>query len=114
MTLDIQEMKQKLEESRARLEEELAAHGKKSDTTEDWSGVSESTGESADPNTVADEIEELGTNTAIVEALEIQLRDVNDALDKITGGTYGICEETGEKIPDERLQANPAARTKIT
>lgn len=42
---------------------------------------------------------------------EEQLQDIEVALDKIDQGTYGIDEETGEKIPQERLEALPTART---
>jgi len=34
-----------------------------------------------------------------------------DALEKIKLGTYGICEICGNHIEEERLQANPSART---
>jgi len=32
-------------------------------------------------------------------------------LDAVTAGTYGICEVSGEQIPEERLLANPSATT---
>jgi len=34
-------------------------------------------------------------------------------LKKIEDGTYGICEVGGEEIPEDRLDANPSARTCI-
>ncbi|MDR1366918.1 MAG: TraR/DksA C4-type zinc finger protein [Puniceicoccales bacterium] len=37
-------------------------------------------------------------------------REVHDAVDRIRKGTYGICEITGEKIADERLNAVPFTR----
>lgn len=39
-----------------------------------------------------------------------RLGEINDALDKIDEGTYGLCEECGAKIPKRRLQSMPAAR----
>lgn len=39
------------------------------------------------------------------------LRDVNRALLKMSIGLYGICEETGTKIPLEKLKIIPTART---
>ena len=51
------------------------------------------------------------TNTAITSNLEMTLADVNLALGKIEEGKYGLCEETGEWISEERLKAYPAART---
>lgn len=44
---------------------------------------------------------------------EEELNDVEAALQKIEDGTYGIDERTGEKIPMERLEALPTARTAI-
>jgi DnaK suppressor protein len=46
---------------------------------------------------------------------ELRIRDrerrliskIKDALDRIEGGVYGICEECGENISDERLKARP-------
>ena len=40
-----------------------------------------------------------------------ELADIYAALARFKEGTYGIDEETGEKIPLERLQALPTART---
>jgi DnaK suppressor protein len=42
------------------------------------------------------------------------LKDIDSALDKISKGTYGICEECEEKINEKRLEANPVARYCIT
>lgn len=38
------------------------------------------------------------------------LYEINEALKRIDNGTYGICEGTGEKIMEERLEAMPFAR----
>lgn len=65
----------------------------------------------ADRNEVADEIEEFGNNTAIANDLEIRLREVRLALSKIENGGYGICEISNTEIEEDRLDANPAART---
>jgi DnaK suppressor protein len=35
--------------------------------------------------------------------------EIDRALDKIENGTYGLCEQCGEPIPDARLQALPQA-----
>ena len=42
------------------------------------------------------------------------LKDIDSSLDKISKGTYGICEECEEKISEKRLEANPVARYCIT
>ena len=38
------------------------------------------------------------------------LYEINEAIKRIDNGTYGICEGTGEKIMEERLEAMPFAR----
>jgi len=42
------------------------------------------------------------------------LKDIDNSLDKLSKGTYGICEECEEKISEKRLEANPVARYCIT
>ena len=65
----------------------------------------------ADPNEAADKMEEYGENRAINDTLEIRYNAVKRALKKIEDGTYGVCEISGEKIEEDRLEANPSART---
>jgi DnaK suppressor protein len=48
------------------------------------------------------------------ERVEYRLREVERALGRIAQGTYGTCEETGEKIDPGRLEAYPAARLSLT
>lgn len=105
--------KQKLLEEKVRLEKELATIGQiNPDNPEDWEAIPTDPGSrESDPNDRADAIEDFETNTGILKQLEIQLDDVKDALVKIEKGTYGICEVSGEKIEEGRLNANPAART---
>jgi len=38
------------------------------------------------------------------------LHEIDDALQRIEQGTYGICEGTGKPIPKARLKAQPWAR----
>jgi len=38
------------------------------------------------------------------------IREIDDALERIEQGTYGICEGTGKPIPKVRLKAKPWAR----
>lgn len=48
-------------------------------------------------------------DATIGEQSEGRLEDVKRALQKIDEGTYGICEDTGEEIPEGRLKAIPEA-----
>lgn len=110
----LDELRGALEAEKDSLEEELASHGRIQSETGDWQGSSAGfEGQEADPLDVADQIEELATNTPLVEELERRHKDVEDALERMDTGTYGLCEECGENIPVDRLEANPAARACI-
>jgi DnaK suppressor protein len=39
-----------------------------------------------------------------------QVKEIEDALERIKHGDYGICEDCGETIPEQRLRLFPAAR----
>ena len=112
--VELEELRGALEAEKDSLEEELASHGRVQGETGDWQGASMGyEGEEADPLDVGDQIEELATNVPLVEELEGRHKDVEEALERMDNGTYGVCEECGEEIPVDRLEANPAARTCI-
>lgn len=67
----------------------------------------------AEPNEAADKIEELDERGEEVTTLSARLADVRRALQSFDEGAYGVCEVCGKKIEEERLEANPAARTCI-
>lgn len=46
----------------------------------------------------------------LAAALRRQLDDIEIALSRLDDGTYGTCEQCGAEIPEERLEAFPAAR----
>jgi len=46
----------------------------------------------------------------LVRSLRDTLRDVEQALERMDAGSYGLCERCGQPIGDERLEALPAAR----
>lgn len=49
-------------------------------------------------------------DASVLEDLDRQLGEIDAAFQRLDDGTYGICEETGEQIPDERLEERPATR----
>ncbi len=111
--IDIAEAKSWLEEEKGLLENELASVGKRNPSNpSDWMPTSGSVvGDTAEESEMADEMEELGTNAAILNDLEIRYHAVLRALSKIEAGTYGMCEISDHPIEDDRLRANFAART---
>jgi RNA polymerase-binding transcription factor DksA len=115
-TIDTGYFKKKLEAELKTLEAELLSVGHKNPSNpKDWEP---SSGEvdinASDAADIADNIESYESNTAILKPLEKQYNDVKLALEKISKGTYGICEIAGEPIEKQRLEANPAARTCVS
>jgi len=103
------QLKEKLQGEKARLEADLAVFAKKTGGNGDYETQIEEIGTDMEDNTT--EVEGYIDNLGLEVNLEAQLRDVNDALEKMEKGTYGICEKTGEQISTDRLMAYPAART---
>lgn len=112
--IDINFFKEKLEEELFLVEEELKKVGRKNpDNRLDWEATPPGNFETdnADESETADKIEEYEENTAVLKELEARYNDVKNALTKIGEGKYGSCEVCQAPIEEERLIANPAART---
>lgn len=43
----------------------------------------------------------------LLESERVMLREINEALERIADGTYGMCLGTGKSIPKPRLRARP-------
>jgi RNA polymerase-binding transcription factor DksA len=103
---------QKLEEEKALLETQLATVARRNPSNPaDWEPVPQETEVEADPNDRADVMEHYAENAAITDDLEKRYNDVLAALERIASGTYGTCEISGDPIEEDRLTADPAART---
>jgi len=50
------------------------------------------------------------TLLSLNENERIRLQEVDESLDRIENGTYGICEECGEPIGLKRLEVRPVAK----
>jgi DnaK suppressor protein len=48
---------------------------------------------------------------SLIERTRRHLSELDDALARVGDGTYGVCETCGSNVGDERLAAQPAART---
>lgn len=105
------ELKTRLEEERMKLEKELGKFARSTGTPGSFETKFDVIGTDKDDN--ATEVEEYTDNLALENSLEAQLKDTDDALERMEKGTYGICENCNEEIDIERLKAYPAARTCI-
>jgi DnaK suppressor protein len=105
----IDEQKLALEKEKKELTESLQSFATKDKNLEgDWDTKYKDMGNDWDSN--SQEVTEYATKIPVEHGLELRLVDMNSALEKISKGSYGICEKCGEPIDEERLKANPAAR----
>ncbi|GAA1161344.1 TraR/DksA C4-type zinc finger protein [Kribbella jejuensis] len=51
---------------------------------------------------------------ALVQQVQEQLAEIEAAFERLSVGSYGVCEHCAQPISSARLQARPAARTCIT
>jgi len=90
-----------LEARRTRLTRELSAL-----TEPPEAGVNLSFGKRVGDGT-SEAVERIAS-TAQARSLATTLAQIDRALVKIDEGTYGICDDCGTPIPEERLDAKPA------
>lgn len=80
---------------------------------EEWGEDQITSDEELETGESVNESDEDMKNKALSDRLESRLKEVDEALKMIEGGTYGICEVCQKEIPIDRLKANPAAKTDI-
>jgi RNA polymerase-binding transcription factor DksA len=110
---EITQIKALLESEQKKLNEELGgiAHKGVGDTWEPVPPPQDTI--TADPNDVADRLEDFDERLSTEHELAARLTQVTKALARIEEGNYGLCEVSGKPIPLERLRANPAATTLV-
>jgi len=110
-----EEIKNKLEKQKRDIEKQLARFATKDGKLKgDWDTRfprfnGEETGH-ASLEQAADEVEEYTTLLPIEHSLELRLKNINSALEKISKGKYGVCETCGSKIEAARLKAYPEVK----
>jgi RNA polymerase-binding transcription factor DksA len=107
----IDELKERLDTEKKSLEKELESFAKKDDSPKgDWD-TKYPNRENGNMEEEADEVQEYGNMLPVEYSLELKLKNINSALEKIGKGGYGICEKCGKEIDEKRLQACPEAKT---
>ncbi len=107
---EMKKFKEDLIEERGRITRDL--NGLQNDTLSSSSGNVQSHG-AGYANHVADAADEDYTrsfNLSLASNKQEILKEIDEALDKIEAGTYGLCENCGGKIPLKRLRAKHSAR----
>ena len=86
---------------------------KETDTAGQADRVAEVESEAEDNADAALALTEEGEDDAIAESMRDRLEAIERALHRLDDGTYGRSVRSGEPIPDERLEADPAAELTI-
>ena len=106
----VEKIKKDLSDRKKQIEDELSDIVRK-DNKDELKTKFPEYGDKIDEN--AKEIDEYSTNLATEKVLENTLRDINNALNRIAKGTYGICKYCKKEIGEKRLLARPVASTCI-
>ncbi len=104
-------LKNKLENQKDSLTKELSSFATEDKNLKNNWDTKYPNRENGDMEEEADEVQEYDNLVSVEHNLELRLKDVDSALEKIKNGTYGTCEKCGNEIDDDRLQAFPEART---
>lgn len=105
--MDDQRAKELLKAERERVEELLAAGT--------GSALEEQSDDSEPPDSSdsGDELAREGVADAVQESLRERLAALDRADERLAAGTYGVSVQSGETIPDGRLEADPTAELTV-
>jgi DnaK suppressor protein len=107
MRMELERARSLLNAERAQVQQLLADLG--SARAEDHEAERD-TGDAADP---AQPLAEQGVDDAVAVGLRDRLARLDRALRRVDDGTYGRSVRSGAVIPDERLEADPAAELTV-
>ncbi|HZB97150.1 MAG TPA: TraR/DksA C4-type zinc finger protein [Candidatus Sulfotelmatobacter sp.] len=105
--MDLEHARQLLAAERTRLEQVKQAAGRLS-TPGELRG--EAAGTAMLPAEAANETIEREVDLNVMQQVDREINEVEDALRRIEEGSYGLCERCGAPIGDGRLEVMPAAR----
>lgn len=107
----LKKLEESLEKGKAQLEQELESFATKDATIENNWDAKHVNREDTDMEEKADQVQEYDNLLSLEHTLELKLKDVNAALEKIKKGEdFGICEKCKKEIEEKRLMACPEAR----
>ena len=110
--LDKKKIKEKLEEERDDLLEQMKDMGKLNKETGEWEATPEELEfPESDENDKADRFEDFEARSSMMRTLEARLNDILKALKGLNKESFGKCEICKKDIELARLEVNPAART---
>ena len=103
--------RQKLLELRDELMD--AMHGIQSETLANGPEGSEASGSGMHQGDAGSDAYDRDFALNLLSKEQDALREIEEALERMSWGTYGICELSGKKIPQARLEAIPFARLTV-
>ena len=106
----IEDFKKKLENQKEAITKELNSFAVEDKSLKNNWDVKYPNREGGNMEEEADEVQEYDNLLSLENNLELRLKDINSALEKIKNNQYGICEKCDSKIDEKRLQACPEAR----
>jgi DnaK suppressor protein len=98
--VDPERARELLADERRRIEEAIARRRRQDDSEEN---------DYLDPGNLAADLYQDELDEGLTEDLRASLAAVERAEQRLAAGTYGLSIESGEPIPDERLEALPTA-----
>ncbi len=102
-------VEQRLKDREQALREELSTFTSESPKRNgDFETKFESTGESLED--AATDTEQYIDDLTAEHHLELRLKEIAQAFERLKKGTYGMCEKCGKAIPEKRLEILPEAR----
>jgi DnaK suppressor protein len=105
-----EELKAKLEEQQKSLKKELENFATEDPNLKHNWETKYPSREDGDKDEAADDAQEYDNALSLEYSLELKLKAVELALEKIKNNTYGICEKCGKEIEEERLKVAPEAK----
>lgn len=106
-----EELKKKLEIEKESIQKELESFAEKDNVPEGNWETRYPNRENGSMEEEADEMQEYDNLLSVEHSLELKLKNIDSALEKITNRTYGVCEGCGKEIGEDRLRACPEAKT---
>jgi len=104
MAIDLAVMRKRLEEKQAEIQQHIATLTGSPAPPEDAISASDGV---VEPEEEAVDLQEIDVDQAILDNERTLLAEVQQALARIENGTYGICTNCGQPIPEKRLEAIP-------
>ena len=102
--MDPERARELLQAERTRIERSLGHAGHENDAEP---------GDDEDPGNLASDLYQDELDEGLREDLGAQLAAVERAEARLAAGTYGVSVQSGEPIPDERLEARPTAELTV-